>query len=49
MWDFGAEATNDSVDRLRQLQRRFLKRKERNDCYGHRKETLQEVIATGAG
>jgi hypothetical protein len=27
----------------------YLKRKARYDRYGHRKETLQEVIATGVG
>jgi hypothetical protein len=27
----------------------FLKRKERNDRYGHRNETLPKVIATGVG
>ncbi len=46
-WDLGSGATSNFVDRLRQLQRHFLKRKDREDRYGHRKETIQEVIATG--
>ncbi len=39
----GAEATNNFVDRLRQLQRRFLKRKEREDRKGRRKASHLRV------